>query len=354
MFDASLAPLCVLLSLSFLEQQETATNGPIDVTLASLSREYVLGQPVLLTVTVRNVSEQTIEARKVYVEGYVEPEITVYTSKDGQSFDKYVMGGWNVYFFDRGPEILKPGASLRYDLRALYASNRSAHLAFHTPGRYWVKVCYPLNTHTPSGGSKQEAFDSNVVEITVDEPRNADAKLWGIVHEPPFLYFLQTGYVREENSRVPAEAVKLLLSVPDSSYHAGIKWALNTYYKKQIHAIGQRKAQEDPEMEAIREALGIPKDIGPFPEDERLDVEITYRFDDWTPLEKAFEEISRLSGVALRFAPELRVRRISGGTTRTKTLRQFMDEHDAYKAEWVPNGDGYMLVPAAAPAATPR
>jgi hypothetical protein len=187
------------------------------------------------------------------------------------------------------------------------------------------------------------------VWVEIKAPEGLDAKVCQEITKPHWVYFLQSALVKKDHPEVVPKAVELLRAFPKSGYHDAMKWALQEYYGERIRGIGQLTAQQDPELEKIREALGIPKVAeGPFPEDQRLDQLIAYHCPKETPLEQVFRVVSAQSGVPLSLAPELTVRSVTS-LPITATLRRFMRDSAEYKATWIRHGDGYRLVPAPQP-----
>jgi hypothetical protein len=117
----------------------------VEVVLVPTSDEYVLGQPVAVAVAVKNVSKETVHFRQVLVER-VNPEVYIYLSKDGVSFEKYVMGVFPDVEAVRRTIALKPGECEIYRLRILYAYYPESHLAFSVRGKYDIKATFPLRT----------------------------------------------------------------------------------------------------------------------------------------------------------------------------------------------------------------
>jgi len=326
-----------------------AATDRVRVTLDTPRTEYVLGEPILLNVAVKNVGREALKAWKVHTD-YTEPEIIVLISKDARSFDRYVMGVFGAVNFGVIVEVLKAGESREYSLRVLYAERHRTRLALKEPGRYWIKVRYPLITPEPL---RRTELESNTVEVRVNQPKPADAEVWQAIRAPEFLRFIQCGVGHPKRPDVPRKVAELVRKHPKSTYDAALRWALNRYYERAVYPKGRQWAQQQPELEEIREALGMPKEPeGPFPDDRRLDVTVTFRFPEFTPLEDVFDVISVASGVPLRLAPELRIRRMRTAQI-TESVRKFMRLQVDIDGSWVPEPDGgYRLVPTKAPERT--
>ncbi|MHC4405822.1 MAG: hypothetical protein ACYTG0_39760 [Planctomycetota bacterium] len=312
-----------------LAAEETAPRKPLQVTLTSTTEEYVLGEPVRLFVSVKNVTDRPVEAWKWLVEG-TEPEIQVFISTDGKQFAKYSGGAFGFSDYPRETEVIDPGKSTDYSLRVLYAHKPANRLAFGEPRTYWIKAQYPLvNSDSVRRRMARTLFDSNTIAIDVKEPEGADAEVWEIVQTPEFLRFLQTGYVPREDGDLVGKAAELLKSAPESSYAEALKYALRKRYDRlRPPALGI----EEPPKKTF------------FPDDARLGVEVTYHFPEFTPLEEMLREITKQSGVPLSLAPELRVRSLKCGP-KTWTVRKSMALLAAPYRKWVRQGDGYHLMP---------
>jgi len=319
-----------------------APPGPVQVSVVSSSKQYVVGEPVLLTVTVRNHSQRQLQTW-VDLLAY---QIEIYTAVRGEPFQQYTVRNHDPYEIQPMVERLAPGKSKRYGIRVLYTfyfketSERRSALAFAKPGTYSLKVRYPLYPD-------RQMFESNTIEFRINEPRGVDARVFQRINRPEFLYFLQSGLTPGDNHDVVREAVQIVRTVPKSSYHDALRWSLLHYYRHETHGgLRGMDAAKRALLEEVRKVLGLPDPAaGPFPEDKRLDAKVTCYFAGGTPLEEAFKRVSEAGGVPLRLAPEMRARMIYG-TLQDKVLRKFMDEQDEYKARWVRDGDGYKLVPA--------
>jgi len=324
----------------------------VDVHLAADKTTVVLGEPVLLTVTVRNADEKPIEAQEVFLqEDGAEPEIAVYIAQEREFFQEYRMGIYPILSAERKLEVLQPGEGKDYRLRVLYTSERENRLAFDQRGKWSVKTSYRLVWRDSLGYFRGDDFESNTIDIKVTFPRDTDARLWEHVRRPDFLYFLQSGGVLDRthggDPKLPLQAAELLQQLPGCSYDAPIRWALKEYYESERSSLTYDEAQRNPVLSRLRSVLGMVEEApseGPFPEDTRLDAIVTYYFPDLTPLDVITEQVCSQTGVRLRIAPELRVRRITS-SLMTESLRRFMNKCGGPDATWVREGKGYRLAP---------
>jgi hypothetical protein len=330
-------------------QQAEGQHKKVRVTLTTPDDEYVLGETVQLKVSVTNTTNKTITAMTVYVEDS-EPEIEIYISKDRDKYERYRMGIYPSVTRTRQTRVLKPSDSWQYTLRVVYGSKAKSRLAFPKPGTYRIKVRYPLFRALPppkrKGSYKREEYESNAIRIRIKQPEGIDLKVWKQIQSPHFLYFLQSGYTKRHHEDDPRRAVKILKSVPKSSYADDLRWALKTYYYRDRREAKYLWKIKDDEAHQIRGVTGITvPPPQPFPNDMRLSQMITCDFPQQTPLQEVLQVVSRQCGVTLRLHPLLRVRTMSS-VRITLPLRKFMRDRAAHKAEWVRQGEGYLLKPA--------
>lgn len=328
----------------------TAQGGDrsLEVRLVADGRQYVVGEAVSLVASVRNVSTRVVEAREVHVED-TEPEIAIALSTDGKEFHPYIAGIFGNMDYLKDYRPIAPQEEKAYRLRVLYASDVPHHLALPQPGYYWIKAVYPLN----EPGSRPAYIESNAVRIEVASPRGADAEAWNRLRHAPMLRFVHSGRIERGEAGPIREAIEVLTKYPSSRYADDLRWALRKYHDDRASDFPQEEAGGEPALPAIRKALGLEEmPPGPFPEDGRLDVKLTYRFAVETPLETVLQEITRQTGVPLDIDPELRWRTMYGSSAGERTLRSFMGFH-AIQSNWIRRGEGYRLVPAAAREAQP-
>ncbi len=131
--------------LSFLAGAP-GSEPAIQVQVASLHQEYVLGYPVRLTVTVTNHGQREVLTWTDSLRDQV--ELLIAGNGDGfRRFSEYRLG--------TGPssptvERLLPGRSKVYEYRVLYGRvgeyrpQTPLRLAFDRPGVYTVKAVYPV------------------------------------------------------------------------------------------------------------------------------------------------------------------------------------------------------------------
>jgi hypothetical protein len=319
--------------------------SPLALTLASSQETYLLGEPIILRGVLKNSGSAAIKEFRVDEPPPCHAPLQIFISLDGARFQHYGMGIFPTGTGPYAPQTLEAGQQWAFELRILYTPKTPSRLALETPGKYFLKVGYPLISR---GGV---LLESNVVSVEIRAPEGADADVWRAIRTPDFVYFLQSGIPSHGDLKVIDRAIELLRSDPPTRYHPAIRWALEQHLRRHASWLFTARyipgaVRLQPELEEIRQALGIPlPPEGPFPEDKRLDAWISYAFPQQTPYEEVFQAISTLSGVPLRVHPELRCRSMACLPQTTK-LREFMRVCVEYKAAWVPDGKGYKLVPA--------
>ena len=315
----------------------------LKLTITSSSAQYVLGEPIVIRGALRNIGKERIQEVRVDRPPGLD-SLHILVSADGAEFNLLPTElGFPTVRYPRA--TLRPGEEWTFEKRVLCNCEGPLRLAFERPGKYFLRLGYPLFTRSRD---RPEVVYSNTLPVEVKTPEGVDARVWNEVKSPEFLYFLQTG-VPETRENLPRKGVELLKTIPNSRYHPALRFALEKYYH--VRSLQLRTVDavaRDPEMSAIRGVLGMPEPKppqGPFLEDRRLDVKLTYEFAVQTPYEDVFELIWQLSGVRLRVAPELRIRRLEGRGT-DQPLREFMRIMNGSDQTWVRERDGsYRLVP---------
>jgi hypothetical protein len=265
MCDYPIVPLALLTLLGAITRGAADERPQLTLTLTASQSAILLAEPVLLVGALKNTGKQPVKEYRADRPHHAEA-VDIFTSRDGVEFEEYRMGIYPTGKVERSLETLHPDEAWTFELRVLYTYKRPSRLAFERAGKYYIKVDYPLIS---ASGRHRQVVQSNVVCVEIKAPEGMDAKLWEEISKPHFVYFLQCGLVKEGHAQVVPRAVQLLRAFPKSGYHDAIKWALQEFYRERISTIGQFTAQKEPELEKIREVLGIPKvPDGPFLEDQ--------------------------------------------------------------------------------------
>lgn len=331
------------------ETEKSAAENPegIQITVRPNKEKYLIGEPVMLTVSVKNNTQEEVTVWVPALKNQI--DIIVY----GNGYKPFHPGDRNADTFKIVPstEPLPKGAATDYRFTLLYsygsAEPEKDNLAFPIKGTYCIQAKYPLFP-----GRKM--VDSGLAHITVEKPTGSDAKVWKKLNDPSMLRFLQSVKLGEDEDDIPVELANLLERFPQSGYAESLKRVLRYYYEQKAHSMSPETLKADPFMTKLRKLCDIElkEDPGLFPDDMRLDVKIQYHFPKPTPIVDVLSEISEQSDVPLEVHEALKIR-TSKSIPITTTLREFMQNKAAYKAKWIKEGDGYKLIPDPPPAEAP-
>jgi len=317
------------------------------LTVVSDRARYLLGDPVVLAGSLRNTEKEPIRECRADLPLHANA-VDIFISADGVRFLEYRTGIYDIAKVERPLETLEPGQEWTFQLRVLYTFQRPSRLAFERAGKHFVKLVYPLISR---GGRHRVVVESNVVSIDVRAPEGADAEVWRQINTPDFLYFLQSGYDRHKDAKIPTQALDLVRKAPKGGYAEGLRQGLREYYRVCVEEQFYQ-GQFASQLEEIRQLLGIPKkklrqDL--FPQDKRLDVNVRVDFPVQTQMKEVLRVISAQSGVTLRVAPEFELRSLLA-LPNTCPLREFMYREQNSGAVWIREDDGgYRLVPGVTP-----
>jgi hypothetical protein len=167
----------------------------VAVQIKSPKRDYLRGEPVLVTVTITNDGEKDFPA---WIDR-VKYAISFFIKGDGEKFLKVNVDASDNVKLDRYVDPLAEGKSKSYDFRILpiYAGGKASALAFDKPGTYNLKVRYPLFKKS------EVKFESNAIQLRIHKPKGVDAKAWAEMDRPHFLRFLQSGVALRDNGEYP-------------------------------------------------------------------------------------------------------------------------------------------------------
>jgi hypothetical protein len=333
--------------------------------LTTQRAEYLLGEPVLLNVEYKNLTQQAIQATVGYDVGSFEID----GSKDNEHFHRILVTDV-VDCAIRSGTTLQPGESCHYPLRVLqHHRKEGVVLAFEKPGIYWLKVAYP---------NYPDPIPSNAIQINIKQPEGSDAIVWQRMQHPHFCNFLQWGELSDPpnpgDKRVPLyplryaayketaiQSAVILEQFPTTGYRDALQFALRKVYHR------QRDKCAPDEQVRLRKLLNI-QDVYEF-KDRRLELPILFDeskavrvYADGSAtitIEKLLPIFRNQTGVTLEASAELKARQIGIVPQKLREVRHYMEAmSDALEASWTEKeGDYFLAVPAAAmpvaPAKTP-
>lgn len=303
------------------------------VTLTTVRRDYLLGEPVLLELTFRNLSKVNMKVEENLV-GPLRYDAPLWIARDGARFQEFSPNGAPDAKGGRRPIVLAPGGSLTYTYRVVVALSPEFQLALAKPGNYRVYAVYPY----------QVKIASNIVEVRIKEPAGEDAKVWQKLNERSLLTLLQTDTAYQQSNEVPLKMADLLGKYPTSGYAPGMRHTLSKVY---FH---QRKVIALPEQDQMKigSVLGI-NTVRSF-NDKRLGVrrkdfptETGATLLEKRPVDQVLKVLSEASGVVLDAPKEIKSSTAECSVVLVGECMQSIS--DQLEASWERRGDGYFLVP---------
>jgi hypothetical protein len=345
--------------------------------LRSNKQEYVVGEPVVLLATLKSQAEKPVKLWPAHVLPPQRGGVEVLLGREDAPLTQYVV--WT-----QCPTILLDSIELgrpwRFHIRVLYAPASPSGRAFDAPGRYRVKIIYPLvgrhmddtaesNVGTDDarprgrGRYRWEIVESNELSLTVRAPQGRDLEVWQEIQRREFLYFLQFGRIYDGHQEVVSRLVGIASRTPETSYHPGIRWALRWYYAwaarhgKRSELAAVRKALAFPTravysvMEDRYYLLPAPGEPIPhaerlFPDDPRLDKPVALPAMEFQPIRDVLKYLERNAGVRLQVSLAITLaHELLLDAPIRQTLRELMASVAVPGTQWVKDGEGYMLVP---------
>jgi hypothetical protein len=308
------------------------------VTLETQRRDYLLGEPVVLDLRFRNLSNETIKV----VEVFVEPtyyEAPLWISRQGEQFQTF-RPNTEIAKRERRTLVLKPMGSLTYKYRVVGVPSNEVRLALPKSGAYRVYSLYPL--YVAGGSPQSRELPSNVVEIRIQEPSGEDAKVWQqLRRDPALISLLQAEAVDEEHKDTPVRMAEILIAYPASRYAPALRHALLKVVPRLKDSVSFEQASRLADILGIKDFARAEDD----PKEKRLDAIRKESFMQHTTVGHVLRSLSKDSGLALDSTPPLKSRTIrmadSLATVRDcmRTLRSAVD------GAWERRGEGYFLVP---------
>jgi len=320
-----------------------------ELEIATWKSGYVLGEPVVLTVFVKNATREPL---RVWPDAIRHQMIAIELSEDGKHFRPIEISG-RIINVGTASVTLLPGEKKGYVFRILVsekwfnnspkekkagAEEAGRFLFLKRPGRYFVRA---RMRSRPSVVTAR-------LSVRVEPPCGESAVVWSKIREPAMLYFLQFGRPLRSDWRTVKRAVEVLREHEEHAYYDDLVWALRAYYHNQVLHQG---ARQFPERESIRKLLALPlmenffsATGGRIGYDRRLRLrQVILEAGSFT-LDELLQKATRQTGVVLS-----RERSITGDSRidypgGVLSLRQFMRQLSEVGNGWVRHGDGYRLV----------
>jgi hypothetical protein len=207
-----LSPQRLQVPSTAIQPVNTTELQGITVQFAADRTQYMLGEPVLITVTARNETTDPI----LFHDGFdvIAGMIGVQISADGGEF-RYYNGPFPVASQEFIISTLTPGTgrSLSFPILANRPSGPETlphFYAFSKPGTYQLRAV--LQNIIPN-----ETLISGPISIEVLAPQGNDAQIWRLLQTQNSAVFLQTGYCSDPE-KIASRFSLLLEKYPHSLY----------------------------------------------------------------------------------------------------------------------------------------
>ncbi len=227
---------CVVLftvAVALIGQAMLAGEGDlVAVSLASPREQYLLGEPVLLDISIRNSSAGPFKAFLIpddYIQVFVGPEGTSRGLINPSGADNKLA---------LTPATLEPKETWSHHLRVIHNVRSDSQgrmiyeLALPKPGNYAINISLPLMLADPGGVETKDTnryYKSNVIRIRVKMPVGDDAKIYEAIKDGDSGHFLRTGRPLTGSGLDHATALKmarLLRKYPRTGYRYAMRHAL--------------------------------------------------------------------------------------------------------------------------------
>jgi hypothetical protein len=217
-----MACLLTLVTVCAAAALAQSTAAQLRLSLVSPKRQYVLGEPVKLQVTLVNTSAAPLELLGLLAPRF--GSLILGISDDNKTFKSYSGPGWGVADTYAKPTQLQAGQQIGQEFTVLWnhpipgaRDYLAGDFAFPEAITYWLRV--QLSDQVPVG-------PSNIVQISVGNPTGDDAAIWETMKaDPKIAYYMQTPRTDIEPS-YKSQLEALRNKYPNSSYAPYLREAL--------------------------------------------------------------------------------------------------------------------------------
>lgn len=340
----------------------------------------VLFEPTLLEITLENEGTEALKLWPIWDLSAGYPTLRVAFTPgtcDGQAITPPAEAEyWGFHptlvisdYVTSSPRVLSPGekrmthAVLLWHARDLtrYAEpgnprsieRRSGQAHFmESPGTLWVRAHFRHDYSDRRGVVSSAPMAIRYGPVPTNEQRAL--ALWRQNHVASFVQygsvFVRTQDYEQTQAKTVSRLERLVNDFPKSRYafyaelalRKPAQWADVAFEGLQLLGPG-----ETPDLFLVdRTERHLARARMLFPDDDRLGVEVTYEFPEYTGFKEVLRVISAQSGVPLRLVPELEWKTLLSARQEVP-LREFMKELEGvpgYGQVWVEDGDGYRLI----------
>jgi hypothetical protein len=215
--------LILLVTVSSFPQLQGQSRRVVEMRISPAKQEYLLGEPVKFDRSITIPDDV-----RTRFEGDTQGAFRVFIAKGKDEFRRYQFKGWigshgfDTIFFNSKPET---DHLSEYGRREAEAGMILTDYAFPEPGEYRIKASYKFSRES-DGKVTSDSVWSNVITITLKEPKGDDLRMWELMKEDSRIgFFLMQG---EAPIRYPSILEAVLAKVDrttsdyPNSYLAGL------------------------------------------------------------------------------------------------------------------------------------
>ena len=321
------------------------------LTLSTPRIEYLLGEPVLLNLILRNTSPEPVNV----VECMVWPnhyEAKPWIAAGGLPFQEFSPNN-AIQNVTRRVSNLAPEDYLTYKYRVVGGRTTGEfRLAFAEPGDYRVYVRYPL---WRAEAAATVEIASNVVQVHIKKPVGDNAKIWQQLNDPAFLTLLQTETVDKRNKNLVLKMGEILHENPGIGYAPALRHTLSVIYFHHDNRSSSGMTQQElaqiattlgiTEIDCFKDKrLGARRDL-PFDDSKLSREEIRKKLGEKTPVSEILRTLSKSSGVKLNASDAVNSKKSDFREIDLSVRDRMHSLACELESYWERRGDGYFLVP---------
>ena len=377
--------LLCLFAISVANAQ-TGNKENFSCVIQPIPHEVEIFAPLRLNVRVQYDGKETIKA-SLPQSAQDRGGISIKRLNASANTTKYFSGGqlYTDAFVDAQlprPAPLPPGSFSVFSIILLYDWHDEQFI-FGSPGDYEIQVHYWLDLEDEKNERKEKLVVGKTT-VKVLDSKGKDAGLWQqIILSGSIMGSKQDGALQkvknfvEQYPRSPYRPYALAIlgnvygsitqeEVTTTKRIAYLQEVLENYpqfaWKDEAAARLYGLLMNEGEVEQAQKfakvilddpqaPLRIKRQVEQFqpsvifPQDKRLDQQVTYNYPQQTPYTEVLAELSRQTGISLSLHPDLK-KRSRASLETMEPLRETMRSLGSYKALWIRDGDGYKLIPA--------
>ncbi len=292
---------CIPLVVAFCGSAHGQEVAFVAAELSSPHEEYLLGESVPLELEIRNTIGREIEGCRTS-----DRFIGLIVTRKGEKREVIdIREGW-IGAVGGTSGKLAPAKCWTYHLRAFQQCRSEVvdgapicdSLAFPEPGDYTIQVRFPLSAAVvgDEGIINRRNIASNTIHVSVVSPTGDDERVFEAISDPQTREFIRTRLFPAQGMSMAVKLARLIEDHPKSGYRNCLKDTLIDFaHRYPLHP-------GTSEAEVVRLAAGLP-DLRFFPDDPRLEANISLNLPDGLPVRLVLEFIKKQSELSLSASP---------------------------------------------------